>query len=399
MPPYKILVLDTGNEWGGGTNSLIELLKRVDRSRYQFAALFYRNYPKGDSSDIKAEIEKLGMKFILLESPRPRLKNFLKELARPFLFRKKLREDVFSLIDFNFRVVPNAGKIARIIRANSIDLLYMNNQPASNLEGILAAKECGIKALQHARIDTALGAREIRAVNGSVSRVICVSRGVMDGLAGQGVDKNKLSVVYNGIDSKLNSPRSRDEVRAQIGVSDDEVLIGSVGTLTGRKMFADLVESVDRLAVLGLPVKGIVVGEGPDRGALEDKIAKGGLGGRLSLPGFSQDVPSYLKAFDIFVLPSKREGLPRVILEAMLMGLPVVACNVAGPFEQVVHGDTGYLYKNGDVGELAGYLHKLVSSPALRQEMGGAGRQRVMKKFSIEAYVKGVAAVFEEVLG
>lgn len=399
MPPHKVLVLDTGNEWGGGTNSLIELLKRVDRTRCQFAALFYRNYKKGDSSDIKAEIEKLGMKFILLESPRPRLKNFLKELARPFLFRKKLREEVFSLIDFNFRVVPNAGKIARIIRVNSIDLLYMNNQPASNLEGILAAKECGIKCIQHARIDTTLGAREVRAVNGFVSRVICVSRGVMDGLAGQGIDKNKLSVVHNGIDPGADSPRTRDEMRAQLGIADDEVLIGSVGTLTGRKMFADLVESVGRLAGLGLPVKGIVVGEGPDRAALEDKIAKAGLGGRFLLPGFSQDALSYLKAFDIFVLPSKREGLPRVILEAMLMGLPVVACDVAGPSEQVVHEKTGYLYKNGDVGELASYLHKLVSSPALRQEMGGAGRERVLKEFSIEACVKGVEAVFREVLG
>ena len=399
MPPHKVLVLDTGNEWGGGTNSLIELLKRVDRSRYEFTALFYRNYPKGDSSDIKAGIEKLGVKFILLESPRPRLKNFLKELARPFLFQKRLREDVFSLIDFNFRVVPNAGKIAQIIRNKSIDLLYMNNQPASNLEGILAAKESGIRCIQHARIDTKLGPREIQAVNGSVSRVICVSGGVMDGLAGQGIDKNKLSLVYNGIDPGADSSRQRDEVRAQLGVSDDEALIGSVGTLTGRKMFGDLVESVGRLAGLGLPVKGIVVGEGPDRYALEDKIQKSGLNGRFFLPGFSQDALSYLKAFDIFVLPSKREGLPRVILEAMLMGLPVVACDVAGPSEQVVHGETGYLYKNGDTVELADYLQKLVSSAALRQEMGGAGRQRVLKEFSIDAYVKGVEAVFREVLG
>lgn len=399
MPPLEILVLDTGNEWGGGTNSLLELLRRVDRSRYEFTALFYRNYPKGDSTDIKAEIEKLGIKFILIESPRPRLKNFLKEVARPFLFQKRLREAAFSLIDFNFRVVPNAGKIARIIRDNSIDLLYMNNQPASNLEGILAAKECGIKAIQHARIDTKLCAREVEAVNGSVSRVICVSGGVMDGLAGQGIDKNKLSVVYNGIDPGADSPRQRVEVRAQLGVSDDEVLIGSVGTLTGRKMFGDLVGSVGRLARLGLPVKGIVVGEGPDRGALEEKIEKAGLRGRFFLPGFSQDVLSYLKAFDIFVLPSKREGLPRVILEAMLMGLPVVACNVAGPSEQVVHGKTGYLYKNGDTVELAGYLQRLVSSAALRQEMGGAGRQRVKREFSIESYVKSVEAVFREVLG
>jgi glycosyltransferase involved in cell wall biosynthesis len=101
---------------------------------------------------------------------------------------------------------------------------------------------------------------------------------------------------------------------------------------------------------------------------------------------------------DVFTLPSRREGFPRVILEAMLMGLPVVACNVAGPLEQVVHGETGYLYDAGEVESLSGFLARLADSSDLRMRMGARSREVVLEKFSIEAYVKGVEKKFGEVL-
>lgn len=83
----RILVLDTGKEWGGGTNSLLELLKRIDRGKYHFTALFYNNYKKGNESDIKTEIEKLGIDFILSERKKqPILAKVLKESGRLFLF-------------------------------------------------------------------------------------------------------------------------------------------------------------------------------------------------------------------------------------------------------------------------------------------------------------------------
>ncbi|MGA2192406.1 MAG: glycosyltransferase, partial [Nitrospirota bacterium] len=388
--------LDTGNEWGGGTNSLIELLKRLDREKYNISVLFYRNFKKGRDSDIKTAIEGLGFEFMVLESPRPFIKNLVKEAVRPFLWRKGPREAFFARIDYRFRVNVNARRITGIIRERGIDLLYMNNQPKSNLEGIIAARDAGIKCLQHVRIRAGLSQFEVDAVNGQVTRLICVSEGVKDDLLMQGVDSRKMTVVYNGIDPASNPRRGRAEVRSELGVGEDEVLVGSAGTLTGRKLFGDLITAVSKIK--DLPLKGVVVGDGPDKNALKAGIARAGLDSRFLFPGFKDDPLSYINAMDIFVLPSKREGLPRVILEAMLLGKPVVACRIPGPTEQVVHGVNGYLYEVGDTGALAEYISGLASSTALRERMGAAGRRTALEKFSMDAYVRGVSRILDETL-
>ena len=83
----KILILDTGKEWGGGANSLLELLKRIDKSKYHFTALFYNNYKKGYESNIKTEIEKLGVEFLILEQRKqPVIVKIAKELSRLTFF-------------------------------------------------------------------------------------------------------------------------------------------------------------------------------------------------------------------------------------------------------------------------------------------------------------------------
>ncbi|OGL43508.1 MAG: hypothetical protein A2W05_09530 [Candidatus Schekmanbacteria bacterium RBG_16_38_10] len=102
---------------------------------------------------------------------------------------------------------------------------------------------------------------------------------------------------------------------------------------------------------------------------------------------------------DIFVLPSEREGFPRVILEAMLMGKPVIASRIAGPAELVIDKETGFLFQTGNIEKLADCISSLLLSPRLRMEMGEAGRKRVIENFSIEKYVESVSKVINEVAG
>ena len=101
---------------------------------------------------------------------------------------------------------------------------------------------------------------------------------------------------------------------------------------------------------------------------------------------------------DIFCLASAREGLPRVILEAMLLGKPVVATDIPGCRELVRHGETGYLVPHGDVAALADALSRLLANPELRTKFGQRGREIVLAEHSIERYVHGVTQVFDEVL-
>jgi glycosyltransferase involved in cell wall biosynthesis len=131
---------------------------------------------------------------------------------------------------------------------------------------------------------------------------------------------------------------------------------------------------------------------------LEDRAKTLDVLDRVRFVGF-QPVPlAWVQAMDVVVLCSSREGLPRVVLEAMLAGKPVIGSDVTGTRELVVNEETGLLYPFGDIDALVAALGRLAGDPAARARMGNAGRDRVCERFSIESYVAGVSAVLTEVL-
>ena len=398
----KILILDTGKEWGGGTNSLLELLKRIDKSKYHFTALFYNNYKKGYESDIKTEIEKLGVEFLILEQRKQHvMAKIAKELLRlTFFFSKQLKRYSVFLIDYQFRIKRNAEKISELSRSLRIDLFYMNNQPSSNLEGIIASKMTGIPALQHSRIETRLNSFEVKAVNLWLKKMICVSEGVKNSFIRQGVNKSKCVVVYNGIDSKTIPQASRKEIRTAWGISDKDILIGTVGSLIKRKRIMDLIEATAIVAKRSEhPIKCMIIGKGPEKENLMTKVKERNLDSRIIFTDFQSDAISYINALDIFVMTSEKEGLPRVIIEAMLMGKPVIASDITGPSELVVDGETGFLVPVGRTYAIANAILMLIRNPALREQMGERAKERVTRDFPVEKYVNDVENVFAEVLG
>ena len=398
----KILILDTGKEWGGGTNSLLELLKRIDKSKYHFTALFYNNYKKGYESDIKTEIEKLGVEFLILEQRKqPVIVKIAKELSRlTFFFSRRLKRYFVFLIDYHFRIKQNAEKTSELLKNLRIDLLYMNNQPSSNLEGIIASKMTGIPALQHSRIETRLNSFEVKAVNLWLKKMICVSEGVKNSFIRQGVNKSKCVVVYNGIDSKTIPQASRKEIRTAWGISDKDILIGTVGSLIKRKRIMDLIEATAIVAKRSEhPIKCMIIGKGPEKENLMTKVKERNLDSRIIFTDFQSDAISYINALDIFVMTSEKEGLPRVIIEAMLMGKPVIASDITGPSELVVDGETGFLVPVGRTYAIANAILMLIRNPALREQMGERAKERVTRDFPVEKYVNDVENVFAEVLG
>lgn len=398
----NILILDTGKEWGGGTNSLLELLKRINRNKYRFTALFYNNYKKGADSDIKSEIEKLGIDFLLLAPKKqPTIAKILKELFRAlFFFSKRLKKYMVFIIDYQFRIKPNAKSIANILRKFQIDMLYMNNQPSSNLEGIIASKITSIPALQHCRKETKLNPFEIKAANLWLKKMICVSHGIKEAFVKQGINANKCVVVYNGIDSETKASVPSCEIRKKWGISESDILIGTVGSFMKGKRIKDLINIISIINNrIKNPVKCIIVGDGPEKDNLFEYTKRKKLQDKVIFTGFQSDAISYINAMDIFVLTSEKEGLPRVILEAMLMGKPVVASNVTGPAELVVDGETGFLVPVGDLELFAERILKLVENCELRKQMGQKAKTRVIENFSIQKYIRGVERVFEEVIG
>lgn len=185
--------------------------------------------------------------------------------------------------------------------------------------------------------------------------------------------------IRNGRDPAVFRPNlvARDRIRAQLGVPADRVVIIAVSRLVWHKGYPELAAAMRAVPEAEL----WVVGErlDSDRGAdMAALLRSSGLGYRLRMLGYRTDIPALMAAADIFTLPSRFEGLPMSVIEAMMTGLPVVATNVRGPGEQVVDGVTGFQVAAGDASALGAALGRLVRDSDLRARMGYAGRQRAL---------------------
>ena len=195
------------------------------------------------------------------------------------------------------------------------------------------------------------------------------------------------------VDAFRNVRTSRDEARRRLGLPRDGFVIGSVGRLEGQKAPLDLLAAFLPVAAEQPEAHLVYVGEGSWRGELEAAIARAGLEGRVHLAGLRRDVPELLRAFDVFALASRYEGLPRVFPQAMAAGLPIVATRVDGAPDAITPGENGWLVDVGDTAAMAGWLRVLARDPGLARRMGAAGRARV-DEFAVERMVEALAELY-----
>jgi glycosyltransferase involved in cell wall biosynthesis len=217
---------------------------------------------------------------------------------------------------------------------------------------------------------------------------VCVSdseRGA--GLAAHTCEERTTVVIRNGVDpggfraGEAHSGRPR---------------IVTVGRLQAPKDAVTLVRALAGLR--GRSFEALLVGDGPDRPAVEEEVRRLGLESAVELLGERDDVPELLGTADVFVLSSNSEGLPLSILEAMAAGLPVVASNVGGVAEVVVDGATGLLVPPGDAQRLAAAIERLLEDPVLRRRLGEAGRIRVAEHFDLAAVHQAHLDLYRRVL-
>jgi len=397
----RILLVDTGKEWGGGTNSMIELLKRIDRSRFEVTALFYHDYSKGNGSRLSAELAKIGIPLrVLPPVASPLWEKPVKEFARVLCIgnRSWSRRLIYA-IERHTRIKPMAHHIAEVIKVGNFDLLYLNNQPRSNVEGYLASIAAKVPVVQHCRVKPVVWSELAELVNACNASVMCVSEGSREILLAGGVAVSRCFVVYNGIDCEQALP-DMAYARAHLAIPKDAFVIGTVGRLVPMKRTGDLIVAVAHIASR-FPDRKIwllIAGDGPEAERLADLTKSVGMWDRTVFTGFHPEPLQAVATMDVFALTSDSEGFPRSILEAMLSVRPVVASRVNGSRELVLHRETGFLYPCGDIPALEEALSALVSDASLRQRLGQAGLRRVREYFSIERYVAGVERVLADKL-
>ncbi len=300
------------------------------------------------------------------------------------------------------RALTGLPQLMRRLRAQRPAVFHAHlNWPLACTGGLAAAALVGTPAViatAHLFVDVPQGpfhyARQ-QILATAADRTIAVSRDVAARFLRRfGLTPAKLRVVPNGIDlTRFDRPRPGVNQAPWKAMAGRPVVL-TVARLDRQKGHVHLLEA----AALVPEATFVLAGDGPERGALESRAGELGLADRVFFLGYRTDVPALLSSCDLFVLPSLFEGLPLAVLEAMAAGKPVIASAIGGVDEVVTHGDTGLLVPPANPPALAGAIRAVLASPLLASRLASAARARVEREFSVEAMVRNVTRIYDEVL-
>jgi glycosyltransferase involved in cell wall biosynthesis len=201
-----------------------------------------------------------------------------------------------------------------------------------------------------------------------------------------GVPVEKIEVCYNGLD--LNTFHNRDRVPG------NPVVIGAVSVLRPEKGLEDLLRAFAQLPI-GVSLRLVIVGDGPEYAALAALAQTLGLGSRCEFHPATKDVASWLRRIDIFVLPSHSEALSNALMEAMACGCAVAATEVGGNPELVASGETGWLFPPRNPAALAACLARLIAQPELRHKIAGAAAAKIATEFSLGQATEQMMRIYQ----
>jgi glycosyltransferase involved in cell wall biosynthesis len=235
-------------------------------------------------------------------------------------------------------------------------------------------------------------------------KIIFVSKNQMEyWISHSGINRNITTYIYNSVDHNHYSPVTDisvlTDLRKDLGFDKDNFIVGINAVLRPEKMHSDFVDVIDYCRRENKKIKGLIIGDGPEREHIFDYIQKKGLGEYIQMVGYKDDVRPYVGISDCMVLTSHYvETFSISTLEAMSMGKPVVITDIGGANELISDGINGYLYQAGNKKELVGYLLSMASDDKVIHSMQKKGREIVCRNFTLPAMVKKYTSVFIELI-
>jgi glycosyltransferase involved in cell wall biosynthesis len=223
--------------------------------------------------------------------------------------------------------------------------------------------------------------RELDAMRRS-DRIVTLSEGMRAEIVARGISPDKIAIVPNAVDVDAFVPVARDpQLAAALGIGDDEVVLGYISSLTHYEGVSYLLDAIARLAGSGHPVRGLIVGDGPERPALVTHAARLGLADRVLFTGRvpHDEVLRYYGMIDVFVVPRTADRVSQLVtplkpLEAMATARAVVVSGVDALREMIVEGETGLVFQPEDADHLASVVAPLLADRTRREALGRAAR-------------------------
>ncbi len=366
----KVLFIVTKSGLGGASRSVRELAEA-------FLGTMDVAVAAGGDGELFAVLHHKGIKTISIPSLKRNL-SFIKEVKTFFYF-------------------------LHLLKTERPDIVHLHSPKAGGL-GALAARVVGIKKI----IYTAHGwaffedrpwyQKIVIRLFSYITVLLCtktiaVSKKDANAFANWPFTKNKIIHIPNGV--ALPSPAlPRTEAREALNLPEDAFIVGTIAELHKNKGLSHLIEAAEKVSGATF----MVIGEGEERKRLMLAIAAHHLEDRFILMGYIPDAHTFIRAFDVFVLPSVKEGLPYVLLEAGAAEVPVVATNIGGIPDLIENEKTGLLVPSKNVTALAEALGRLQSDASLRISLASALKQKIEREFSLDLMVQETITVYQKLI-
>ncbi|HJR66440.1 MAG TPA: glycosyltransferase family 4 protein [Gemmatimonadaceae bacterium] len=387
--PRRILLLEANEDGtvGGSHQILHDLSIGMDRRRYEPVVVFYQE------NIFAARLRERGVEVHVFDAMRKQERS-LHQRGR--------------LIDLPAAYLGPIARRIRFLRKHRIDLIHVNNSPKVGGDDWLpASRIVRIPCIANAVGDARGEQHPIkRLLFRSFDHVIPCSQYLADAMVRAGYAPARMDLVYPGVDIEAfreRARRSREEVRAELGIAPDVVLASMVGNVREWKGQHVVLSALERLApsvrdkLHVMFIGAATPADEPFRRALAATVMRAGLERVVSFLGARLDVPDLVNAADLAIHASvKPEPFGLVVVEAMALGKPVIGASTGGPAE-VLTPECGITHDVQDPGELARALTRLVNDPAERARLGANALIRV-EEFSVRRTIEGTERVYQRFL-
>ncbi len=359
----KIIYFVTKGVWGGAQKYVYNLATNLDKNRYEPVVVC------GDGNILRERLEAFGIRVIEINNLKRDI-SFFDELKNFFTFYKIIKKEKPDVIHLNSPKASGLGALAgRILCVRKIIFTahgWTFNEDRGALNKSLVWFLSWVTVMLSHKVIVIANPEKLQALKMPF------------------VSKNEIELIHNGIE-KIDFIE-RYEARKNLVSSISEnyegtVWIGTMAELHKNKSHSHLITALSKI---NHPFVFVIIGEGEERKNLEKLISTYRLEEKVFLVGFKEKASQYLKAFDIFTLTSKKEGLPYAILEAGLASLPVVATNVGGIGDIIEDHKNGLLIKPHNIHQTRDGIEYLIENIEKRTEFGQNLKEKVEKEFSIE---------------
>lgn len=373
--PLKIAVLATVTDFGGAERVVLSLTEHIKNDQFDLVPIIF-TVPNFTDNIFFKHLDRAGRKYYKVYVNNHKIK-YLNPVANIF-------------------------ETYRLLKKNRFDLIHTHGYRADVL-GIFLARLLGLPAIStcHGFISNDLHLtlynRLDRFILRFASKIIAVSEAIKSSLIKSGIKESSVTLIQNAVNGSYSVEaftRNRKAKREYCGMTEDDVVVGYVGRLSEEKGVGYLIEAIALLDKSGIPAKLLIIGDGPQRMELADRVKKANLEEKVIFTGFQNDVECWLPAMDVFTLPSLTEGTPMSLLEAMACGIPVVATAVGGVPQVIESGKNGILVSPGNPQDIKEAIQLLYKSEKLRNGLSGEAQKTINSQYNIEEWTRRIESEY-----